>query len=234
MSCWWITWWRCAATKFLTTADMTHTFRSLQESPGPHQQLHWVSSDLLLGLGDPLYLKTYQDQKGHSLSCVKQRPGRQVCSDPFLTSADPVDAYLMDGRCVKQWAHRALRSSRARLLQARVILAMQCDLCWYSFDQEPDCHLTLVEQSWVCSCGAAQLHAVMVAADFRGAPADCQHPQGSCWEALIMGAGIEEVSADAVAPSRCRRCSRRAWRRRQLQLWWPQRPGACRYHTECY
>lgn len=42
----------------------------------------------------------------------------EVCSDPFLTSADPVDAYLMDGRCMQQWAHRALRSSRARLLQA--------------------------------------------------------------------------------------------------------------------
>lgn len=41
----------------------------------------------------------------------------EVCSDPFLTSADPVDAYLMDGRCMQQWAHRALRSSRARLLQ---------------------------------------------------------------------------------------------------------------------
>ena len=41
----------------------------------------------------------------------------EVCSDPFLTSADPVDAYLMDGRCMQQWAHRALHRSRARLLQ---------------------------------------------------------------------------------------------------------------------
>ena len=41
----------------------------------------------------------------------------QVCSDPFLTSADPVDAHLMDGRCMQQWAHRALAASRARVLQ---------------------------------------------------------------------------------------------------------------------
>lgn len=40
-----------------------------------------------------------------------------MCSDPFLTSADPVDAHLMDGRCMQQWAHRALAASRARLLQ---------------------------------------------------------------------------------------------------------------------
>jgi len=43
----------------------------------------------------------------------------EVCGDPFLTSADPVEAYLMDGRCVQQWAHRALHRSRARFLQVR-------------------------------------------------------------------------------------------------------------------
>ena len=48
----------------------------------------------------------------HSCGCCSQ-----VCSDPFLTSADPVDAHLMDGRCMQQWAHRALAASRARLLQ---------------------------------------------------------------------------------------------------------------------
>jgi hypothetical protein len=48
---------------------------------------------------------------------VPMRMSIQVCSDPFLTSADPVDAHLMDGRCMQQWAHRTLFTSRARLLQ---------------------------------------------------------------------------------------------------------------------
>lgn len=45
----------------------------------------------------------------------------EVCGDPFLTSADPVEAYLMDGRCMAQWAHRALHRSRARSLQVWLV-----------------------------------------------------------------------------------------------------------------
>ena len=49
----------------------------------------------------------------------------ELCSDPFQTSADPVEAYLMDGRCVQQWASRALHRTRARFLQVPP-LALAC------------------------------------------------------------------------------------------------------------
>ena len=41
----------------------------------------------------------------------------EVCSDPRLTSADPMQSHLLDGRCVADWACGALQRLRARLHQ---------------------------------------------------------------------------------------------------------------------
>lgn len=42
----------------------------------------------------------------------------EVCGDPRAASADPLEAHLMDGRCVQQWAGGALQQCQARLMQA--------------------------------------------------------------------------------------------------------------------
>ena len=39
----------------------------------------------------------------------------QVCSDRLLISSDPVDSLLLDGECVRRWAHKLLAVSRGRL-----------------------------------------------------------------------------------------------------------------------
>lgn len=39
----------------------------------------------------------------------------QVCSDRLLTSSDPVEAFLLDGECVRQWASKKLAVSHGRL-----------------------------------------------------------------------------------------------------------------------
>lgn len=42
----------------------------------------------------------------------------EVCGDPRAASADPLEAHLMDGRCVQQWAGIALQRCQARFMQA--------------------------------------------------------------------------------------------------------------------
>ena len=42
----------------------------------------------------------------------------EVCGDP-LTSADPVRAYLLDGRCVADWSQKALQRTRSSVRQVR-------------------------------------------------------------------------------------------------------------------
>ena len=88
-SCSWTTWLRC-----VDTAQKLLTLDSADEKALGNLQHRQVDATVLL------------------CGCRSQ-----VCSDPFLTSADPVDAHLMDGRCMQQWAHRALAASRARVLQ---------------------------------------------------------------------------------------------------------------------
>jgi hypothetical protein len=39
----------------------------------------------------------------------------QVCSDRLLILSDPVDSLLLDGECVRRWAHKLLAVSRGRL-----------------------------------------------------------------------------------------------------------------------
>ena len=41
-----------------------------------------------------------------------------VCGDP-QTSADPVRAYLLDGRCVADWSQKALQRMRSSVRQVR-------------------------------------------------------------------------------------------------------------------
>lgn len=41
----------------------------------------------------------------------------EVCSDPRLTSADPVQSHLLDGRCVADWGRKALQRLSTRLHQ---------------------------------------------------------------------------------------------------------------------
>ncbi|GAB4815684.1 hypothetical protein N2152v2_002730 [Parachlorella kessleri] len=38
-----------------------------------------------------------------------------VCGDRLLTSSDPVQAFLMDGECVRRWCHKAIAISKGRL-----------------------------------------------------------------------------------------------------------------------
>lgn len=39
----------------------------------------------------------------------------QVCSDRLLTSSDPIEAFLLDGECVRRWAAKKLSVSQGRL-----------------------------------------------------------------------------------------------------------------------
>ncbi|PRW59389.1 E3 ubiquitin- ligase HOS1 [Chlorella sorokiniana] len=39
----------------------------------------------------------------------------EVCSDRLLTSSDPVEAFLLDGECVRRWVQKLLAVSRSRL-----------------------------------------------------------------------------------------------------------------------
>ena len=41
----------------------------------------------------------------------------EVCSDPRLTSADPVQSHLLDGRCVADWGRKALQRLSTRIHQ---------------------------------------------------------------------------------------------------------------------
>jgi hypothetical protein len=38
-----------------------------------------------------------------------------VCADRLLTSSDPVQAFLLDGECVRRWCHKTLAVSKGRL-----------------------------------------------------------------------------------------------------------------------
>ncbi|BDA43683.1 E3 ubiquitin-protein ligase HOS1 [Coccomyxa sp. Obi] len=41
----------------------------------------------------------------------------EVCSDKYCTSSDALEAYLLDGECVKKWCHAALEREHSHILQ---------------------------------------------------------------------------------------------------------------------
>ncbi|EIE19378.1 hypothetical protein COCSUDRAFT_44718 [Coccomyxa subellipsoidea C-169] len=41
----------------------------------------------------------------------------EVCSDKYCTSSDALEAYLLDGECVKKWCHSALEREHSHILQ---------------------------------------------------------------------------------------------------------------------
>ena len=54
----------------------------------------------------------------HGMSMVICDYVAEVCIDPRMTSADPVQAHLLDGRCVAEWTQKALQRLHSRLRQA--------------------------------------------------------------------------------------------------------------------
>ena len=65
-----------------------------------------------------LWLRRFDVAWRHGLSSFVCDYLADVCGDP-QTSADPVRAYLLDGRCVSDWTQKTLQRLRSGVRQAR-------------------------------------------------------------------------------------------------------------------